>query len=145
DAIIGSANYDIGHVFSTFSGGRATLRSACSVSATASGVSGRSSPTGGAFDADILAHEFGHQFGANHSFIGTSGSCGPSRNAATAWEPGSGSTIMSYSGSCSPENIVTFSDYYFHGGNQSEMIAFLAGSGGTCAVTTPTGNSSPVV
>jgi hypothetical protein len=42
----------------------------------------------------VLAHELGHQFGATHSFNGTTGNCSQ-RTANTAYESGSGLTLMS--------------------------------------------------
>jgi subtilisin-like proprotein convertase family protein len=139
DEYIGFDNYDIGHVVSTGGGGVAQLWSPCSES-KARGITGLPSPVGDPFDIDYVSHEMGHQYGGNHSF---NNSCGGNRSDATAYEPGSGSTIMAYAGICDP-NVQWNSDAHFHAQSIAEMSWFIANLG-NCAANTVTGNIPPVV
>lgn len=137
NAAIGVGNYDIGHGFCTTDSGVAQLSSPCG-SGKARGITGQLNPVGDPFDIDYVAHEMGHQFGANHT---QNNAC--NRNAGTAIEPGSASTIMGYAGICAP-NVQSNSDAHFHGISITEMSAFVAGAG-NCSVNTANGNAAPVV
>lgn len=139
DAIIGPDNYDIGHTVSTGGGGVAQLWSPCSGS-KARGITGLGSPVGDPFDVDFVAHEMGHQFGGNHSF---NNECGGNRSDNTAYEPGSGTTIMAYAGVCDP-SVQPNSDAHFHINSINEMSAFISNDG-NCSQNTVTGNVPPVV
>ena len=145
------ADYDVGHVFhylgSGGGSGIASIGVVCQNVAKAAGWSSYGSALGLPGLLDIALHEIAHQFGANHTFYGSASNCiSPNRNPATAYEPGSGSTIMAYPGICGVHNIVEGSgDFYFHTHSLDEITNFITSPfiGASCAIATSSGNTPP--
>jgi len=141
--VLGSNNYDIGFVLSTYGAGKAVIGSICNPLYKAQGAFGGFMP-GIKYPQDFLsiAHEIGHMFSAYHTW----GDCETSEKKSfeyTAVEPGAGTTVMAYPIHCQSKNILTndlsfLEQYenqgsYFHGASISQIKTFLSGLGGTCA------------
>ncbi|HMN04236.1 MAG TPA: M12 family metallo-peptidase [Flavobacteriales bacterium] len=139
NSVIGSSNYDIGHVFSTGGGGVAYLNSPCT-NYKAGGVTGLDQPVGDPFDIDYVAHEMGHQYGGNHA---QNNNC--NRAAGASVEVGSGITIMGYAGVCSP-NVEPHSIAMLGGYSLQEIHANITtGASSSCPQTVGLINSPPTV
>lgn len=138
---LGSGAFDLGHVYTQAgNNGVARLRSGCDAGSAGAGATSGSAPEGEFFNIDYVAHEMGHQLGANHT---QNNGCNYSSSAGM--EPGSASTIMGYAGICSP-NVQSRSDDYFHGRSIQEITNFLElGSGGSCATIINTSLNTPTV
>ncbi len=116
---IGNDAYDIGHMFGASGGGGDAGCIGCvcvddttstsdenkgaGITSPADGV-----PEGDLFDVDYVAHEIGHQMGANHTFSHSTEGTGVNS------EPGSGTTIMGYAGITGANNVQMNGDAYFH-------------------------------
>lgn len=150
DAEIGDANYDIGHLFhvqgASISGNAGCIACVCASGSKGSGWSQGPDPTGGDY-LFVVSHEMGHQYGGTHTFNGSS--CSASQyTASSAWEPGSGSTLMSYSSICGADNVLgaQVGDLYFHAGSRQQITTYTqTGGGNACAAVAATGNGIPVV
>lgn len=138
DDVIGNSSYDIGHVFTTGGGGLAYF-GVCNPNLKGKAVTGSGSPVGDPFDIDYVAHEMGHQFHANHTF---NNYCDKNRVNETAYEVGSGITIMGYAGICSP-NVGNKSDAMFHAISLQEINNFVTSNNGNCAQKETLTNSIP--
>lgn len=144
DSILGSANYDVGHVFGSSDNGVALRPSVCSASSKAQGYSGQPNPAGDGFDIDYVAHEMGHQFNANHTFTAVN-NCN-SAPAASRKEPGAAVTIMGYAGICSGNsNPQRHSIDTFHVHSLTEMITYVTSGNGTSCGTLAGANIAPVI
>lgn len=149
DSVIGSANYDIGHVLGTQGGSGASGVSyvgiVCKSGDKAEGASSTSGTASDWFTMRIVIHEMGHQFGSHHTWNGTHDGCSPDQwGSQTAVEPGSGSTIMAYPGSCGVDDIQSSSDYYFSTKSYEKIRQYCTtGSGSSCRTLSATGNHAP--
>jgi reprolysin-like metallo-peptidase family M12B/type IX secretion system substrate protein len=164
DANIGDANYDLGITFNSEGGGLTsyngsnTLGIVCVSGYKASCEVGISNPVGDPFNIDYVSHEIGHEFGAYHSFNSVMGYCGANGqwSGISNSEPGSGTTIMCYAEGpvagtyphslCGTDNLQVHSDPDFNALAFDEITQYtINGNGNSCAVTTATGNTPPVV
>jgi hypothetical protein len=140
---IGIDNYDIGHIVVTEGGGLAGFEVVCT-SIKAEGLTGSARPTSDSFYIDYVAHEIGHQFGADHTFNGAQGACDGNRASNSAYEPGGASTIMGYAGICGSQNLQNSSDPYFHIHSVDQIRTFTSPLA-SCGTKSALSNDAPTV
>lgn len=142
-----NAAYDVGHMFGSTGGGGNAGCIGCVCEDDTSDTTdtnkgsgytspGNGVPSGDTFDIDYVAHEMGHQFGANHTF--SHGNEGSGVNV----EPGSGSTIMGYAG-ITGQDVQPNSDAYFHIVSIDQIQANMESK--TCPTRTSISNNTPTV
>ena len=147
-SVIGSANYDIGHMFGASGGGgnagcigcvcvnpanNNSLAKGAGITSPNDGI-----PQGDNFDIDYVAHEVGHQLGGNHTFSMSDEGTGVNK------EVGSGITIMGYAG-ITAQDVAPHSIDIFHEATIAQIQANLATK--TCPVSTDitASNVAPVI
>jgi hypothetical protein len=128
--LIGAENYDIGHIGLGKNGGGIAGLGVVGGPFKADGCTGLPDPTGDVYAIDYVAHELGHQMGADHTFNGPeSPNCSFGRNNTpftSQVEPGSGSSIMGYAGICRQENLQSHTDPYFSFASVDQINATTA-------------------
>jgi len=140
-SVIGEVNYDIGHLFANLqnNGNAGCIGCVCVNNQKGSGWTSATNPIGDFFDVDYVAHEMGHQFGANHTWTH-----GGNEGTNVQVEPGSGTTIMSYAGitgvNTDVEQNVTPN---FHAVSIEQVTDYIKGT--SCQTNTNTGNAVPSV
>ncbi len=153
NGFVGNSNYDVAHVYARYDpataggilGVAGAIGNGCVNNAKAQGVStGFASVNYGSNFVNTVGQEVGHQLGGGHTWNRCGG--GNGRQGYSAFEPGSGSTIMSYAGACGSDNVQNDSDLYFHAGSiQDIQLYFTQFTGATCGTFTETTNHKPEV
>ena len=138
-SVIGPTLYDLGHLFHQGSnnGNAGYIGSLCQDSKKGAAFTSGANPEGERFDIDYVAHEIGHQLGANHSFAYES------EGTIAQVEPGSGTTIMSYAGLVGTNNVAFSSSDYFHGISIIQIANYLSTQ--ACGVSTAVPNTAPEI
>lgn len=142
-----AADYDVGHALGFFgsNSGIGRFDGVCNNSfplikaAAGTVVAGNLTQ-----DFLVFAHELGHQLGAHHTFTPVIGACARAADPVSKYEPYSGSTIMSYTGICSPEDLQLIADPYFHSNSLLRISDHIAAFS-PCGTLTATGNTPPVI
>jgi hypothetical protein len=162
---ISTDDYDLGFLFATRSGGGnfgcawyVVCKDDDHEKARGAGRIGNGGTNGA---GGLLSHEGGHMLGARHTWSGMAGAC--TQNEFTAgdsesgYEPGSGTTRMSYLGLCDSdpddddeEDNVDVSEVvagaYFHSRSFDEIAGNAqSGEGSTCGTLVNTANDPPMV
>lgn len=136
---IGAANYDIGHLFhkDQANGNAGFVGAVCIDNRKGSAFASHPDPVGDFYDLDYVAHEMGHQFGANHTWSFEA------EGTLVQAEPGSGTTIMGYAGIAGVDNVAPSGDDYFHYNSIVQIADYLDGV--SCAQETALTNNPPTI
>ena len=146
--VLGPDKYDLGHVFAGPCGGgtvgQAALGATCNTQRKARAASCQVGAND-RFYINVVAHEIGHQFNATHTF----NNCPPNEgqlSPVSAYEPGGGSTIMSYADACGSQSFQSSADPYFHVHSLQQMYDYSRrNTGSTCPEIEPVQNTVPEI
>lgn len=150
NSVLSPTSYDVGHLLHAANLGGVASRASVGGNSKAGGVSTAADPTSHMM-LDVFLHEVGHQFGAAHSFNSTLDVCGENRIADAAYEPGAGTTLMSYVGKCGADKVVAEGavaprDVHYHAASfESIQSRILNAPRFAPAYYEPTGNQPPQV
>jgi hypothetical protein len=129
DSLVDNTRYDLAQVFTKTCSdvGGVVWGRACNNNNKARGVSCRSNDEDYFFTT--FKHEVGHQFSGGHTFNACNGST--QYNPNSSFEPGAGSTILSYGNNCGADNVGERTDY-FHVANIIEVSRLTEELENTC-------------
>ncbi len=142
DSLVDNTLYDLAQVFTRtcVDVGGVVWGRACVSENKARGVSCRSKDEDYFFTT--FKHEVGHQFSGGHTFNACNGST--QYNPYSSFEPGAGSTILSYGNNCGTDNVGDRVDY-FHVGNIIEVSRYAMEIESKCGTWGPDVNHVPDV
>ncbi|MDO8367794.1 MAG: cadherin-like domain-containing protein [Saprospiraceae bacterium] len=136
-------SYDVGHVLIRGGGGVAGGIACLDSKGRGCSAGSLSAPNdyGDRF-LFVIGQEVGHQLSGGHTWNYCGAPGNDQRRELTAFEPGSGSTILSYAG-CDPGQITPNGDLYYHAGSIEEIKTFATFA--TCGAWIQTTNNAPIV
>ncbi len=151
-SVVGNNSFDVGHIVTmtcTDVGG-VVSGLACTPGGKGSGVTCDGSGSTDLIAINIMCHEMaGHQFTGSHTMSSCVGANDPGQIASSSKiEPGSGSTIMSYDGSCGADNITgTYwkTNGIYSVGSVGQIRGYSRGAIKGCGTITEVTNHNPEV
>lgn len=144
--IIGQNSFDLGHCYARYISGAAIGVAggrACETSKARGCSAGNGTGDYGPFFVSVVGQETGHQMAGGHTWNRCDSTGG--RSPGEAFEPGSGTTIMSYAGACGSDNVSGTTDLYFHSGSIEVIRDYALKTLPTCGSWLDLPNTAPTV